>query len=180
MNPLIGAAFGGLFPLIYIVVAFIPYLYFIQKIAAEKESKAREGMKMMGLTDSTYYLAWFIVYFVISVVSSLLATAALHICSYARQSSSLLSLLPDVHDVPVRNGLLRGGFPANKEGCRSGRSPALLAFLLYLQAGARSFYRLYYIICSECLPKCLHELVREAHILLQFEHGQWTDLVRDV
>lgn len=29
MNPLIGAAFGGLFPLIYIVVAFIPYLYFI-------------------------------------------------------------------------------------------------------------------------------------------------------
>lgn len=81
MNPLIGAAFGGLFPLIYIVVAFIPYLYFIQKIAAEKESKAREGMKMMGLTDSTYYLAWFIVYFVISVVSSLLATIVL--CVFA-------------------------------------------------------------------------------------------------
>jgi hypothetical protein len=81
MNPLIGAAFGGLFPLIYIVVAFIPYLYFIQKIAAEKESKAREGMKMMGLTDSTYYLAWFIVYFVISVVSSLLATVVL--CVFA-------------------------------------------------------------------------------------------------
>jgi len=77
IDPLIGSGFGDLFPLIYIVVAFIPYLYFIQKIAAEKESKAREGMKMMGLNDSTYYLAWFIVYAVISFVSSLLSTIVL-------------------------------------------------------------------------------------------------------
>jgi uncharacterized integral membrane protein len=38
-------------------------------------------MKMMGLTDSTYYLAWFIVYAVISAVSSLLATIVL--CIFA-------------------------------------------------------------------------------------------------
>jgi hypothetical protein len=28
----------------------------VTRISEEKESKAREGMKMMGLTDSTYYL----------------------------------------------------------------------------------------------------------------------------
>jgi hypothetical protein len=35
-------------------------------MANEKESKAKEGMKMMGLTDSTYYISWFITYFMIS------------------------------------------------------------------------------------------------------------------
>jgi hypothetical protein len=32
----------------------------ITKLAEEKESKAREGMKMMGLNDKTYFVAWFI------------------------------------------------------------------------------------------------------------------------
>ena len=40
----------------------------------------------MGLTDSTYYLAWFIVYAVISFVSSLLATIVL--CIWAIQNVS--------------------------------------------------------------------------------------------
>jgi hypothetical protein len=52
----------------------IPFYYLTSKIAAEKESKAREGMKMMGLTDSTYYLSWFIVYSVIALVTCLLLT----------------------------------------------------------------------------------------------------------
>ena len=30
------------------------------RLAEEKESKAREGMKIMGLNDSTYYISWFI------------------------------------------------------------------------------------------------------------------------
>jgi len=30
----------------------------VSKLAEEKESKAREGMKMMGLRDHSYYLAW--------------------------------------------------------------------------------------------------------------------------
>lgn len=32
----------------------------VTRLAEEKESKAREGMKMMGLKDSTYYSGWFI------------------------------------------------------------------------------------------------------------------------
>ena len=54
------------------IIFKIPFFYITSKIASEKESKSKEGMKMMGLNDSTYYLAWFIIYTVISVVTSLI------------------------------------------------------------------------------------------------------------
>jgi hypothetical protein len=38
----------------------LPLFYIISKLGEEKESKSREGMKMMGLSDSTYFLSWFI------------------------------------------------------------------------------------------------------------------------
>jgi ATP-binding cassette subfamily A (ABC1) protein 3 len=42
----------------------------ITKLAEEKESKAREGMKMMGLNDKTYFVSWFIFMFgLICIVS---------------------------------------------------------------------------------------------------------------
>ncbi len=50
----------------------IPFFYITSKIASEKESKSKEGMMMMGLNDSTYYLAWFIIYTIISSITSLI------------------------------------------------------------------------------------------------------------
>ena len=45
----------------------------VSKLAEEKESKAREGMKMMGLRDQTYYAAWVIfLAFLVGVMSMLL------------------------------------------------------------------------------------------------------------
>lgn len=57
------------------IIFKIPYFYITSKIASEKESKAKEGMKMMGLRDSTYYLSWFILYMTISIFTSLVVTA---------------------------------------------------------------------------------------------------------
>lgn len=57
------------------IIFKIPYFYITSKIASEKESKAKEGMKMMGLRDSTYYLSWFILYMSISIFTSLVVTA---------------------------------------------------------------------------------------------------------
>lgn len=57
------------------IIFKIPYFYITSKIASEKESKAKEGMKMMGLRDSTYYLSWFILYMSISIITSLIVTA---------------------------------------------------------------------------------------------------------
>jgi hypothetical protein len=56
------------------IIYIAPYFYIVSKMASEKESKAKEGMKMMGLNDVTYYVAWFILYLTISIIVSLLVT----------------------------------------------------------------------------------------------------------
>lgn len=67
----------------------IPLYYICSKLAEEKESKSREGMKMMGLKDSTYFLSWFTTFAIVVFVMSLLITV---ICSFVtfRQSNKLL------------------------------------------------------------------------------------------
>ena len=62
------------FPFFMMIIFMIPFFYITQKLASEKESKIKEGMKMMGLTDSTYYLSWFITYLLISTFTSMIVT----------------------------------------------------------------------------------------------------------
>lgn len=38
------------------------FIYITNELAGERESKSREGMKMMGLQDGTYYAGWFILF----------------------------------------------------------------------------------------------------------------------
>ena len=66
------------------IIYLIPFYYVTSKVAAEKESKSREGMKMMGLNDSTYFLSWFIVFALICFITSGFITlvAAIHIFKY--------------------------------------------------------------------------------------------------
>jgi ATP-binding cassette subfamily A (ABC1) protein 3 len=51
-------------------IYLIPFYYLTSRIAAEKESKAREGMKMMGLEDGTYFISWLVLFFCISFIAS--------------------------------------------------------------------------------------------------------------
>lgn len=60
------------YPFFFMIIQLIPFYYIVSKIASEKESKAREGMKMMGLEDSTYFLSWFLVYFSICFTTAIL------------------------------------------------------------------------------------------------------------
>ena len=62
------------YPFFFMIIFWIPLYYITSKIASEKESRAREGMKMMGLQDGTYLLSWFIVFFVISAICTIIAT----------------------------------------------------------------------------------------------------------
>ena len=57
----------------------IPFFYLVQQIASEKESKAREGMRMMGLQDGSYYISWFIIFSAIVFGQSLIITVVLGI-----------------------------------------------------------------------------------------------------
>nr|QER78484.1 ATP-binding cassette transporter [Diaphorina citri] len=59
---------------IYIVMSLSQFLtYLILGIVGEKESKLKEGMKIMGLRDPAYWLSWFIVYAAIVTFHSSLA-----------------------------------------------------------------------------------------------------------
>ena len=57
----------------------LPYLRFMNGILTEKEKKIREGMKIMGLRNSAFYLSWFITYFIIFTVTSVLVSIPLAI-----------------------------------------------------------------------------------------------------
>ena len=60
------------FPTFMMFTFLIPFYYIVSKLAEEKESKSREGMKMMGLTDWAYYLSWFIFFFVLMFIMSVI------------------------------------------------------------------------------------------------------------
>jgi hypothetical protein len=74
ISPMASQQLSQNFPFFFMIIQLIPFYYIVSKIASEKESKAREGMKMMGLEDSTYFLSWFIMYFVICFTTALLIT----------------------------------------------------------------------------------------------------------
>lgn len=70
-------AFRVVIPL-YMVVAlsqFITYLLIL--IVGEKENKIKEGMKIMGLKDSVFWLSWFIIYAIFVLLLSAVAVVLL-------------------------------------------------------------------------------------------------------
>ncbi|XP_017782555.1 PREDICTED: ATP-binding cassette sub-family A member 5-like [Nicrophorus vespilloides] len=72
-------AFRVVIPL-YMVMAlsqFITYLLIL--IVGEKERKIKEGMKMMGLRDSVFWLSWFIIYGIFVLVLSTVCCGLLYV-----------------------------------------------------------------------------------------------------
>jgi hypothetical protein len=56
----------------------IVFIYLVQVLAVEKESKAREGMKIMGLDDSTYYLGNFIFFMIFALYNATVISLMLY------------------------------------------------------------------------------------------------------
>lgn len=69
----------GAFGIYLILPLMIIYLRMTFGIIYEKEKKLREGMKMMGLNNTSFYLSWIIQYLVIYTLISILATILLSI-----------------------------------------------------------------------------------------------------
>lgn len=77
---------------LYMVMAlsqFITYLLIL--IVGEKETKIKEGMKIMGLRDSVFWLSWFIIYALFVLVLSVISTVLLF----------TLQVFQHTHFVPV-------------------------------------------------------------------------------
>jgi ATP-binding cassette subfamily A (ABC1) protein 3 len=72
------------------LIFFVPFYYLVVKMAEEKESKVREGMRMMGLEDSSYFISWLIFYLVILTVTCIIATVILSINVFLQSNKFLV------------------------------------------------------------------------------------------
>ena len=65
----------GLIVPFFIVVGYMcPLCLYIYRMVSEKESGAKEGMKIMGLTDGIYFTSYFLQYLLISIFVSIVNT----------------------------------------------------------------------------------------------------------
>lgn len=67
----------GVLPLFLLYAFILPVFTIVSLLVKEKESKARESMRMMGMTDFPYWLSWFTYYTIINTVLSLVAWGVL-------------------------------------------------------------------------------------------------------
>lgn len=64
----------------FCLLMYIPPLFRNSyRIVNEKETRIRESMKIMGLTDVAYWTSWFAYHSIISLLISILATITLYI-----------------------------------------------------------------------------------------------------
>lgn len=59
-------------PIFLRLIYIIPLYRLVQNLVGEKESRARESMRMMGLSESSYWLSWFVYYLLVVTTISLL------------------------------------------------------------------------------------------------------------
>lgn len=69
---------GFLVPFFIVIAYLFPLIIIIFRMIKEKETRVKEGMKIMGLTDSAYFFSWFFHYLILNtfyaVFNSLILT----------------------------------------------------------------------------------------------------------
>ena len=73
---------------LFLLIAYIPPVYNMTfKIVKEKETRAKETMRIMGMTDLPYWLSWLVFYTLINTMVSFLAWFVLQfkIINYSTQ-----------------------------------------------------------------------------------------------
>jgi ATP-binding cassette subfamily A (ABC1) protein 3 len=69
--------FSNMMPFFMLLIYILPMYRLLSNIVSEKETKARESMKMMGLVDFSYWLSWWVYYFIIVTIISALCILVL-------------------------------------------------------------------------------------------------------
>ena len=62
-----GMFVGYIVPFFIVIAYMSPLCLYVLRMVTEKESRAKEGMKIMGMSEGTYFLSYFIQYFVINI-----------------------------------------------------------------------------------------------------------------
>ena len=65
---------GYFIPFFMVIAYMCPLCLYVYRMVGEKENKSKEGMKIMGLSEGTYFLSYFLQYMVISLIDSIINT----------------------------------------------------------------------------------------------------------
>ena len=68
---------GYMIPFFLIIAYMCPMCLYVYRMVSEKENKSKEGMKIMGLNEDTYFLSYFIQYVIITLFDSIINTIIL-------------------------------------------------------------------------------------------------------
>ena len=78
----------------FMLLMYIPAIYrTVYRIVAEKSSKAKESMRMMGMKDFSYWSSWFVYYTLVNFGLSSLSWVVLTTFVFVNSSSLLLFLM---------------------------------------------------------------------------------------
>ncbi|KAL3876747.1 hypothetical protein ACJMK2_034544 [Sinanodonta woodiana] len=79
---------------IYFVLAYSPFINFLTiNLVSEKEKKIKEGMRMMGLKDTVFWLSWTTVYVIIITIVTLVVVAIASAVKFFANSNLFLFFL---------------------------------------------------------------------------------------
>lgn len=81
-----------LLPLCMVLMYIVPINRTISRIVNEKENKARESMRIMGLTDTSYWLSWLIYYLTVSTIIALVSSMIISVNVFPNSNKFLLFL----------------------------------------------------------------------------------------
>ena len=59
---------------LFLLLAYVPQVYNMTfKIVRERESRTKETMRIMGMTDLPYWMSWFVFYTLLNTIMTTLA-----------------------------------------------------------------------------------------------------------
>ncbi len=93
--------FSNMMPFFLLLIYILPMYRIISNIVSEKESKARESMKMMGLVDFSYWVAWFVYYVTVVTIISGLCIGVLSINVIKYSNKGLVFLFFEIYGVSL-------------------------------------------------------------------------------
>ena len=63
------ALYAGLYFTFFLILSYLcPLILYVLKMVTEKESRSKEVMKIMGMSEGTYFFSYFVEYFILNII----------------------------------------------------------------------------------------------------------------
>ncbi|KAJ3669241.1 hypothetical protein LUZ60_011191 [Juncus effusus] len=140
------------------VLYLLGFLYPVSRLISysvfEKEQKIKEGLYMMGLKDETFYLSWFITYFIQFAISSAIITACSMTTLFKYSDKSLVFIYFFTFSISaiMLAFLISTFFSRSKTASAVGTLSFLGAFFPYYSVNDTSVQMIWKVLASVLSP----------------------------